>query len=183
MRIHRHRQQKPKYKIHNYLLNARIKAEKVRVFDDEGTALGVIPTEEALALAQAKELDLVEVSPKADPPVCKILDFGQFKYQKEKEAKKQRAQSKEVDIKGVRLSVRIGDHDFNVRLGQALKFLERGDKVKIELPLRGRERAHRNVAQKVVERFIASIRETYEIRIEQHIAYQGGRMTAIVARA
>lgn len=182
MRIHRHRRYKPKYKVQKYRVNEKIDVPEVRVVDDEGNALGVISTTEAITIARSKELDLVEVSPKADPPVCKILDYGAFKYQKEKEAKKQKAQSKEVDIKGIRLSVRIGDHDFNVRLKQALKFLERGDKVKIELPLRGRERAHRAVAEEVMKRFIASIRETYEIRLEQQVKFQGNRFTAIVAR-
>ncbi|HBK34807.1 translation initiation factor IF-3 [Candidatus Uhrbacteria bacterium RIFOXYA2_FULL_40_9] len=183
MRIHRHRQQQPKLNIPQYRINRRIQAEQVRVIDENGAPLGILPTEEAITLAETKELDLVEVSPKAEPPVCKILDFGQFKYQKEKEAKKQKAQSKEIEIKGIRLSVRIGEHDFSVRLDQALKFLERGDKVRIELPLRGRERAHREVANQVVERFIHSIRETYPIRLEQPTTYQGGRITAIVARS
>ena len=183
MRIHRHRSRAPKLNVPNFKINERIKAEQVRVIDDEGKALGVIPTSEAIAIAQAKELDLVEVSPKADPPVCKILDHGQFKYQKEKDARKQKAQSKEVDIKGIRLSVRIGQHDLDVRLKKASGFLDRGDKVKIELPLRGREKAHKDVARKVVEKFIESIKENYEIRVEQPVAYQAGRMTAIVTKA
>lgn len=164
-------------------MNQRIKAPEVRVVGAQGEALGVLPLEEAIVLAQAKEMDLVEVSPKAEPPVCKILDYGQFKYQKEKEAKKRKAQSAEVEIKGIRLSVRIGQGDRDVRLKQALKFLEKGDKVKVELPLRGREKAHRDVAQGVMEAFLEKIKETYPIRLEQALAYQGGRMTMIIARS
>jgi translation initiation factor IF-3 len=183
MRIHRHRSRKPKLAIPQYKVNARIKAEEVRVVGAEGEALGVLPTLEAIKLAEAKEMDLVEVSPKAQPPVCKILDYGQFKYQKEKEAKKRKAQSAEVELKGIRLSVRIGVGDLQVRLKQALKFLEKGDKVKVELPLRGREKAHRNVAQQVMENFLEQIKETYPIRVEQQVKYQSGRMTMIIARA
>lgn len=181
MRIHRHRQRKPKLKVQTYRTNKKIDAEEVRVVGDEGE-IGIMPTEKALALAEEKELDLVEVSPKANPPVCKILDYGQFKYQKEKEARKQKAQSKEVDTKGIRLSVRIGDHDLAVRRKQACKFLDRGDKLKIELVLRGREKAHKNVAKDVVKNFIESLREDYDIRIESHPKYQGGRINAIIAR-
>jgi translation initiation factor IF-3 len=183
MRIHRHRASRPKFNIPKFHINERIQAEEVRVIDHEGKMLGVLKTSEALALAQEKELDLVEVSPKADPPVCKILDFGQFKYQKVKEAKKQRAQSKEVDIKGIRLTFRIGDHDRQVRLKQAIKFLERGDKIKIELVLRGRERAHKILAKEMVREFLKDIKEVYEVRIEQDVAFQGNRVTMIVARA
>ncbi|PJE77255.1 translation initiation factor IF-3 [Candidatus Uhrbacteria bacterium CG10_big_fil_rev_8_21_14_0_10_48_16] len=183
MRIHRHRSRKPRLDIPVYRVNERIKSEEVRLFGADGALVGVVPIEEALALAVAKELDLVEVSPKAVPPVCKILDYGQFKYQKEKEAKKRKAQSAEVELKGIRLSVRIGPGDFDVRVNQALKFLEKGNKVKAELPLRGREKAHREVARKVMVQFLEKIKETYPIRIEQEIKYQSGRLTMILARA
>lgn len=183
MRIHRHRQQKPKLNIPKYRVNEQIEAPQVRVIDDEGNALGILDTEKAVEIAQTKELDLVEVSPKAEPPVCKILDFGQFRYQKEKEVKKQKAQSKEVDIKGIRLTFKIGAHDFDVRVKQASKFLEKGDKVKVELPLRGREKAHRDVATEVAERFITTVGAIHQLRIEQPLKYQGGRLTAILAKA
>ncbi|NQV90479.1 translation initiation factor IF-3 [Candidatus Uhrbacteria bacterium] len=183
MRIHRHRSRKPRLDIPVYKVNGRIKSEEVRLFGAEGESLGVVKTEDAIKMAELKELDLVEVSPKAVPPVCKILDYGQFKYQKEKEAKKRKAQSAEVEIKGIRLSVRIGPGDFEVRVNQALKFLEKGNKVKPELPLRGREKAHREVAQKVMVQFLEKIKETYPIRVEQEIKYQSGRLTMILARS
>ena len=183
MRIHRHRVRKPRLDIQQYKVNQRIKSENVRLVGAEGEPLGIVPTEEAIKMAEAKEMDLVEVSPKADPPVCKILDYGQFKYQKEKDAKKRKAQSAEVDLKGIRLSVRIGVGDLQVRLNQALKFLEKGDKVKVELPLRGREKAHRDVAQQVMIGFLEKIKETYPIRLEQEVKYQAGRVTMIVARS
>ena len=182
MRIHRHRLRKPKIQIPGYKVNERIRSDQVRVIGAEGEQLGVLNTKEAIKIAQGKELDLVEVSPKADPPVCKILDWGQFKYQKEKEVKKQRATSKEVDVKGIRLSPRIGQHDLEVRLKRGEKFLERGDKVRIEIVMRGREKAHADVAREVVSNFIEKLREKYPIRIEQPISKQGGRLTTIVAR-
>jgi translation initiation factor IF-3 len=182
MRIHRHRIRKAALDVQQYRVNHRIKSDQVRVIDEDGTALGVLTLPEALKIAQAKERDLVEVSPKAQPPVCKILDYGQFKYQKEKEAKKQKAQSKVVEVKGIRLSVRIGDHDLEVRVNQATKFFEEGDKVQVELPLRGREKAHKDVAQEVMERFLVSIKTHYEIRIEQPLKFLNGRFTMTIAR-
>jgi len=183
MRIHRHRQRKSALNIQKYKANDRIRSEEVRVIDENGQALGVMPTAKAIALAQEKELDLVEVSPLAVPPVCKILDNGQFKYQKEKEAKKQKAQSKEVEMKMIRLSVRIGDHDFEVRQKQAGKFLDRGDKVKVELPMRGREKAHRDVAEEIMKRFESGLRANYRLRVEEEIKYLGGKFSMIVAKS
>lgn len=183
MRIHRHRQRKPKYNIPQFKRNEQITAPQVRLIDDKGEMIGVVDLEKALAMAQEKELDLLEVSPKAEPPVCKIMDFGQFKYEKVKEAKKQKAQSKEVEVKGIRLSFRIGEGDFQVRVKQALKFLGRGDKLKIELVLRGREKGRKDLAADLVNRFIEELKKTYPMRVEQAPKYQGGRMIAIVGRA
>lgn len=183
MRIHRHRIRRPTLDIPQYRVNQKIKSPEVRVIGAQGEALGILPIEEAIKLAETKEMDLVEVSPKAEPPVCKILDYGQFKYQKEKEAKKRKSQSAEVDIKGIRLSVRIGVGDLQVRLKQALKFLEQGDKIRVELPLRGREKAHRDVAQQVMEDFLEQVKAVYPVRIEQENKYLAGRFTMIVARA
>ncbi len=182
MRIHRHRYQKPKLNVPVFRANERIASPEVRVIDEKGEMLGVMPTEKAVALAQERAMDLIEVNPKAEPPVCKLADFGQFKYQKEKEARKQKAQSAEVEIKGIRLSLRIGVGDMETRHQQAKKFFERGDKVKVELPLRGREKAFRDGAREVIEKFIALLKADYPLRIEQPVAYQNGRMTAILAR-
>ncbi len=183
MRIHRHRNRKPTLNIQKYRINERIVSPEVSVVDDQGQSLGVLPTEKAIEIARSKEMDLVEVSPKTEPPVCKILDYGQFKYQKEKEARKQRAQAKEVEIKVIRLSVRIGTHDRDVRVKQAAKFLERGDKVKIELPMRGREKAHKEVAESVVNEFVEALKIIYTLRIEQELKYLNGRFSTILARA
>lgn len=183
MRIHRHRMRKSSLQVQKYRANDRIRSEQVRVIDDQGQMLGVMPTAKAIALAQEKESDLVEVSPLANPPVCKILDYGQFKYQKEKEARKQKAQSKEVEVKVIRLSVRIGSHDLEVRQNQAGKFLDRGDKIRIELPMRGREKAHQDVAREVVERFVEGLRTKYQLRVDEELKYIGGRFSTVIAKA
>ncbi|OGL67134.1 translation initiation factor IF-3 [Candidatus Uhrbacteria bacterium RIFCSPHIGHO2_01_FULL_63_20] len=182
MRIHRHRQRKPKFEVPVYKANESIIAPEVRVIDENGVPLGVLPIAKAIATAREREMDLVEVSPKAEPPVCRITDYGQFKYQKEKEARKQKAQSKEVEIKGVRLSLRIGDHDLETRHQQAKSFLEDGDKVKIEIILRGREKGHQDIAREVVKKFMEILKTDFPIRVEQEITYQAGRLTAIVGR-
>ncbi len=183
MRIHRHRQNRPRLNITKYKANERIKAEVVCVIDETGKMLGEMPIAKALDIAQEKELDLVEVSPVAVPPVCKILDYGQFKYQKEKEAKKQKTQQKEVDMKVVRLSIRIGAHDRDVRLKQGIKFLERGDKVKVELPLRGREKAHKDIAEEIMNLFMKDTQTAIAIKIEQPAKFVGGRYSAIFVKA
>lgn len=183
MRIHRHRQRKPKFEVPVYRANEAILAPEVRVVDENDKPAGVLPLAQAIALARSKELDLVEVSPKAEPPVCRILDYGQFKYQKEKEARKQKAQSKEVEVKGVRLSLRIGEHDIETRHQQAKSFLEDGDKVKVEIILRGREKGHQAVAREVIKKFMEVLKADFPIRVEQEITYQQGRLTAIVGRA
>lgn len=183
MRIHRHRKRGPKNDNEiNYRTNEDINVNKVRVIDNEGDMLGVMSTDKALEIARERGFDLVEVSPKAKPPVCKLLDYGQFKYRKQKELRKQKAQSEKVEIKGVRLSLNIGEHDLKVRLGQAEKFLKKGNKAKIELVLRGREKAHKDRAREVIKDFIDRLSENFDIRVEQDIDYQSGRMTAIVGR-
>ncbi len=182
MRIHRHRVRKPKYDVPTYRINEEITSEKVRVVGAEDEPLGILDTAEAMRRAQAAGFDLVEVSPKAEPPVCRFIDYGAFKYQKEKEARKAKAQSKEVEVKGIRLTVRIGAHDFDVRKEQAFKFLERGDKLKLEMVLRGREKAHANLGREVMEKFVEAIKVKYPVRIESPFSSQGGRLNMIVAR-
>ncbi|MFA6017649.1 MAG: translation initiation factor IF-3 [Patescibacteria group bacterium] len=183
MRIHRHRKfQKPKFEAQEFRANHHIVAPEVRVIDEAGVALGVLETVKAINLAQERGLDLVEVSPKAEPPVCKFANYSHFKYQKEKEMRKQRAQSKEVEIKGIRLTMRIGSGDLQIRVDQAKKFFEQGDKVKVEMILRGRERAHGDVAQAVFDEFVVKLGTHYPIRVEQPLKSMNGRLHMILAR-
>jgi translation initiation factor IF-3 len=125
-----------------YPVNDKIRSPEVEVIDENGEHLGLLATYKALQMAKERGLDLVAVAPKANPPVAKILDYGSFKYQKEKTAKKQKAQQKRVDNKEIRLSPRISEHDIETRLKQALKFINRGDKLNINVILKGRERQH-----------------------------------------
>ena len=180
MRIHRHRHRKPKFDIPKFKVNDKITAPEVRVVLEGENK--VMPTSEAIELAEEQGLDLIEVSPKANPPVCKIMDYGSFKYQKEKEAKKQRAAAKEVEIKGIRLSMKIGQNDFDVRLKQARKFLDKGQKLRLELILRGREKAHRNRASDVFVRFTEELKKDYDIRVESPTKSLGNRMQTIISR-
>lgn len=162
--------------------NEAITVPEVRVIDEEGAPLDVLPTAKALQMARERGYDLVEVSPKAQPPVCRFLDFGQFKYQKEKEARIQKAHAKKVDVKGIRLTARMGQHDFDVRRAQAEGFLEDGHKLKIEIMLRGRDREHADLAIRRVEEFIAQVQQKYPLFIEQAVTRSGGNISAIVGR-
>lgn len=166
----------------DYRANERIIAPEVRLIDEQGKFLGVLKLQEALRIAQEREFDLVEVAPKDVPPVCKLLDFGTFKYQKAKEQRVQKAHAKKVEVKGIRLSVKIGEHDLEVRRRKALDFLADGDKLKLEIILRGREKAHGELATERILDFIKRIEETYQLYIEQPVTRQGGNVSAIVGR-
>jgi translation initiation factor IF-3 len=181
MRIHRHKQRRSQLQIPSFKKNEAIKAEEVRLVTDSGAE--VMPTSKAIEIAREAALDLIEVSPKANPPVCKIMDYGSFKYQKEKEAKKQRAAAKEVEVKGVRLSMRIGENDLNIRLNQALKFLKKGQKVRIEMMLRGREKAFRDRGREVMTDFVERINAEIEVRTETPVKHAGNKMHMIITKA
>jgi translation initiation factor IF-3 len=163
--------------------NERIMTPEVFLIDENGVRLGVMPTAKARQMAEDAGLDLVEVNPKERPPVVKIMDHGQFKYEREKKAQKQKSQQKKVDTKGLRLSVRISEHDFNFRLDQAKKFLERGDKLKLELILKGRERQHPQKAVEIIRSFVEQIEKTPGLNIlrEQDLTRQDSRYTIILA--
>lgn len=183
MRIHYKRRRfipKPEGIIYRY--NRQILSPEVRVIDEEGVSLDVMKTSDAIALAEERGYDCVEVSPKANPPVCKFLDYGAFKYQKEKEMKQQKAHAKKVEVKGIRLSVKIGQHDLDNRMNQAIGFLEDGHKLKIEIILRGREKAHSEIALGRIQDFINGIAKKYELFTEQAPKNQGGNVSAIIGR-
>ncbi len=165
-----------------YRINQFIKAPEVRLIDDSGQNLGVVPTSRALQLAREQEMDLIEVSPLAVPPVAKILNYSKLKYQEEKERKKEKARQKKIEVKGIRLSLRISKHDIDTRINQAEKFLSEGNKVQIELILKGREKQHRNVAINIINDFIKSVDEKLPIKVEQTIKIQGGRISTTLTK-
>ncbi|MEK7655620.1 MAG: translation initiation factor IF-3 [Patescibacteria group bacterium] len=182
MRIHYKRRVPQKPMGAQYRVNQQIQSPEVRVIDDEGAFLGVLPIAKALDLAREREYDLVEVSPKEEPPVCRLLDYGAFKYQKDKESRSQKAHAKKVEVKGIRLSVKMGAHDEDVKLEQSLGFLKEGQKLKIEIILRGREKAHGEIAVKRIEDFIHRIELSYTLYTEQEVKRQGGNVSAIIGR-
>jgi len=137
-----------------------------------------MPTSHALDLARDQELDLVEVNPVARPPICKIINWGSYLYQQEKAERKQKAKQKSAEVKGLRLSLKIGTHDLELRKNQALKFFEQGDRVKVEMILRGRERARMDLAKKIISDFIASLGDG--VMVDSPISAMGGRLTVLL---
>ena len=133
------------------------------VIGADGEQLGVMAPEEGLKLAQQAELDLVEVAPQAKPPVCRIMDFSKYKYEQEKKEKEAKKKQHATHIKEIRLKPKIGDHDYQVKLGFVKKFLERGDKVKVTLLFRGREMAHMELGTRILERLKADIIEVGQV--------------------
>lgn len=135
------------------MINGQIRDKEVRLIGEDGEQKGIMPIKEAMRLAQEAELDLVKIAPKAQPPVCKIIDYGKYRYElarKEKEAKKKQ---KVIEIKEVRLSPNIDTNDLNTKMGAARKFLEKGDKVKVTLRFRGREMAHMSKSKYILDDF------------------------------
>lgn len=177
MRISRYRPKKKLGPLIRY--NEGIRDPQVRVIDEEGKHLDVMDTPAAIALARERGLDLVMINPGITPPIAKITGFGQYKYQKEKEERRQKAHAKEVEVKGVRLSLRIGAHDLEVRRKMAEKFMGEGNRVRVEMILRGRERQHVDLGRKIVQDFVASFPD---VRIDQPFAKQGGVLSMVVAK-
>jgi translation initiation factor IF-3 len=162
-------------------INDGIRAASVFVIDDEGKQLGEMPILDAMALAKEKLLDLVEVSPKAVPPVCRVMDYGKHLYQQSKQLRLAKAKQKKIEIKGVRLGLRTDTHDIEFKRAQSEKFLKQGDKVKIDIVLRGREKAHQDLARKNLQDFIAGITVPY--KIEDQIKRFPGGFNVIIAPA
>jgi len=134
-------------------INEDIRDREVRVIDDDGSQLGVMPGKDALKLAQSKDLDLVKIAPKAEPPVCRIMDYGKFRFEQAKKEKEARKNQHVIEIKEIRLSSGIDVHDFDFKLRNALRFLRDGDKVKVSVRFRGREMVHTNLGEKQLLRF------------------------------
>ncbi len=134
-------------------INEEIRGKELRVIDSDGSQLGILSSQQALALAEEKNLDLVMISPQAKPPVCKIMDYGKYRFEQARREKERRKNQKVVDIKEVRLSLNIDTHDFNTKLNHALKFISKGDKVKVSIRFRGREMGHPELGTEIMKRF------------------------------
>ena len=129
-------------------INDEIRAREVRLIDDEGNQFGILPIQEALKIASEKQLDLVEVAPTAKPPVCRLMDYGKFKYEQNKKNKEAKKKQRVIDVKEIRMTPSIDEHDFQVKVRSVQKFLADGDKVKVVIRFKGRQIVHANLAEK-----------------------------------
>ena len=145
-------------------INERISYSDLRVVDSDGTQLGVISREAALEVAKDRELDLVLVSEKATPPVCRIMNYGKFKFEQEKKAKEAKKKSHQTEVKEVKMRYKIDEHDYQVRISQATRFLKAGDKVKCTVIFRGREIQHTALAETLLRRMAKDLEEKAEVQ-------------------
>lgn len=149
--------------ISELLINEEIREREVRVIDADGTQLGIMATKDALRIAQEKELDLINIAPQAKPPVCKILDYGKYRFEQAKREKEAKKKQKVIEVKEVRLSPNIEDHDMETKARMAVKFLQGGDKVKVSVRFRGRELTRTEVGKVVLDQFVKSIADYAEV--------------------
>ncbi|KGF74027.1 translation initiation factor IF-3 [Neosynechococcus sphagnicola sy1] len=145
-------------------INGNIRFPKVRVIDTEGGQLGIMPPREAQRLAEEKELDLVLISDKADPPVCRITDYGKYKFEQEKKAREAKKKQHTADVKEVKMRYKIEEHDYNVRINQAERFLKAGDKVKATITFRGREVQHSDLAEELLKRMATDLKDLADVQ-------------------
>ena len=160
-------------------INDRIRAREIRVIDEKGEQLGILPPFEALKIARERGLDLVEVSPTAVPPVCRIQDYGKFLYEKEKSDRAAKKRQKVIVVKEVKFSVTIDNHDYETRRNQAIRFLKEGDKVKASLRFKGRQMAHRELGYAIINRLIQDIGENGIVEFMPRM--EGNTLHAILA--
>ncbi|MBP7820939.1 translation initiation factor IF-3 [Candidatus Saccharibacteria bacterium] len=159
-------------------LNGAIRASELRVIDENGNQLGVLSKAEALRLAQEAELDLVEVSPDANPPVAKIVDWGKYNYQRTKQLQKTRRNTKASELKQMRFGLKISDHDIGVKLKKVSSFLDDGDKVRLSIMYRGRELAHKELGNQLMDRIIAMLGE--HVTTDQPPQFAGRQLSVVV---
>jgi translation initiation factor IF-3 len=160
-------------------INDQIRAREVRLIDETGTNVGVVARFDAQERANTAGLDLVEISPDAEPPVCKILDYGKFKYQEQKKAAEARQTQKIVEIKEIKMRPSIDDHDYDTKIKAMKRFFEEGDKVKVTLRFRGREMAHMQLGMQVLQRVKVDFGDT--VKIESEPRLEGRQMVMVLA--
>ena len=160
-------------------MNDDITADSVRLIDADGEQVGVVSVAEGIGMADEAGLDLVEVPPNASPPVCKILDYGKYKYEAQKKANEARKKQKTIDVKEIKMRPGIEEHDYQVKMRSVRKFLDNGDKVKMTIRFRGREMAHQDLGMRVLDRVRDELDE--EVKIEQYPRTEGRLMTMVMA--
>lgn len=160
-------------------INERIRFPQIRVIDTDGAQLGIMTPRDARQMAEEKELDLVLVSDKADPPVCRIMDYGKFKFEQEKKAREAKKKQHTSDVKEVKMRYKIEEHDYQVRIHQAERFLKDGDKVKATIMFRGREIQHTDLAEALLNRMATDLQEIGEL--QQAPKKEGRNMMMLIA--
>ena len=159
-------------------MNENIRIPKIRVIDEEGEQLGILDTRDALELARERGMDLVEVAPTARPPVCRIMDYGRFKYEQSKKAKKSKAKSHTQKLKMIKFRPKTEEHDYNFKKKHIEEFLDAGDKVKVVIQYRGREMAHRELGYRIVDKLLADLQETAQVGDEPRM--EGNTLSLIL---
>jgi len=160
-------------------LNEEIRVREVRLIDETGKQLGIYPIREALRLAEDRGLDLVEVAPAANPPVCRLLDYSKFLYEKARREREARKAQKQVEVKEIRLKPKIAEHDVLVKINQARKFLAEGDKVRLRVRFRGREITHQEIARELLDRVVSMMADVSVV--EQMPEMEGTTMMMVLA--
>jgi translation initiation factor IF-3 len=159
-------------------VNERIRAQRVRVISSEGEQVGIMPTTQALEEARGRGMDLIEVAPSADPPVCRIMDHGKFRYEQRKKAKEAKKKSKQTDVKSIRVRPNTDRHDIEFKMRNAIKFLKKGDLVKFNVIFRGPELRHKDIGRDQLLKFVEGCSEYGDV--EQPPRMEGRRMTMLL---
>lgn len=159
-------------------VNYQIKISPVRIIDEEGEQLGIMEIDEARTIAEERGLDLVEVAPNARPPVCKIMDYGRYKYEQAKKEKLAKKKQHQITVKEMKFRPKIDDHDYEYKVAHVREFLEKGDKVKLTIMFRGREMMHQEFGEAILDRIVADLEDISEI--EQEPKTDGRNMTMVL---
>ena len=159
-------------------MNEEIRAREVRVVDSDGVQLGIMPIQEAFAAAQERELDLVEVSPNSDPPVCRIMDYGRYKYQQSKRSHEAKKRHKVIQVKEVKLRPKTEEHDFQFKARHIRRFLGEGNKAKVTVMFRGRELMHQHLGLRLMNRMIEEVKDIAQV--EQEPIQEGRNLTMVL---
>ena len=161
------------------IVNEQIRSKEVRLIGKDGDQVGVVSRDEALRIAEQENLDLVLVSPNAKPPVARVIDYGKYRYEQQKREKEQRKKQKTVNVKEIRLSPTIDDHDFETKMRQGRGFVEKGDKVKVSIRFRGRAITHKDIGREVLERFAEGMKDVAQV--ESKTQMEGRNMFMMLA--
>lgn len=162
-------------------MNDQIRNTTIRLIDADGNMLGIVPVNQGMEMADNLGLDLVEISPNAEPPVCKVMDYGKFKYEAQKKASEARKKQKVINIKEIKMRPNIDPHDYGIKMKNVRKFIEEGDKVKFTLRFRGREMSHQELGMKLMQQVKADMGEA--IKVENEPRLEGRQMVMVIAPA